>query len=204
MGGEELGGMALGGAGGAGRREEDVTSIISKIGPPDFDTPQEGFTANFEIDEPPTPITLDDDGRVIHNPSRKIKKKPYLACANCSEPLLISSAYRAPADRVWALRCGHMIDQRCLDTLSTPKTEAELATVQRHPPGDLPILRDDAIPVKRPRGKRAKVHRRTLAPPLTEYEWRCSVEGCGRAHWSVRVGDGWSPKEGLGALSLYA
>ncbi len=199
-------GMADVGVGGAGRREDDVAGIISKVDLPEFDPPQEGYMANFEIDEsvkaskPTSPIALDEDGRVI---STKPKSKPYLACANCPEPLLVSSAYRTGSDRVWALRCGHMIDQRCLDDLSTPSTEDELASVHRHPPGDLPVLGADSHPIKKGR-KRAKVTKKTSPPAPDEYEWKCPVDGCGRVHCSVREGENWKQKEGEGALSVYA
>jgi len=192
------------GAGGAGRREDDVAGIINKVELPGFDPPQEGFTVNFEVEEVPSPIALDEDGRVIASKSSQVKTKPYLSCATCPEPLLVGSAYRSFADRVWALRCGHMVDQRCLDALSTPMTEDELASVHRHPPGDLPILGVHAVSVKKSRSKRAKVTKRTSPPPPAEYEWRCPVEGCGRQHWSVEEGDGWVQKEGEGALSVYA
>ena len=198
--GGEMAGIGLGGAGGAGRREDDVSAILSRIGLPDFDPPPEGFSTDFEIDESKIPITLDDDGRVV----KRNRTKPYLACANCPAPLLISSAYRAPADRVWALRCGHMIDQRCLEALSTPTTKGELATVHHHPPGDLPILGEEAVLVKKGRTKRAKFSKQTSPPQPDEYEWRCPVEGCGTVHWSVQEGGRWAQKEGEGALSVYA
>ena len=200
-------GSAVGVAGGAGRREDDVLGIISKVELPEFEATRDGFTANFGLDElikPPSPIRLDDEGRVVKTRFKKPREKPYLACANCPEPLLVSSAYRSQSDRVWALRCGHMIDQRCLEALSTPVTEDELATILHYPPGDLPILGLEAVSKKRGRSKRAKVMKRTSPPPPDEFEWRCPVEGCGKVHRSVLEGEMWVQKEGEGALSVYA
>ena len=200
-------GSAVGGAGGAGRREDDVVGIISKVELPEFDVTRDGFTANFGLDEvikPPSPIRLDEEGRIIKTRLQKSREKPYLACANCPEPLLISSAYRSQSDRVWSLRCGHMIDQRCLEALSIPMTEDELATVLHHPPGDLPILGEEAVSEKRGRSKRAKVVRRTSPPPPDEFEWRCPVKGCRKMHCSVLEGEAWVQKGGEGALQVYA
>ena len=191
-------------AGGAGRREDDVGRVVARLPLHQFEPPREGFTVGFEIDStinPPSPIILDDDGRVVRSRISRAKPKPYLACANCTEALLVSSAYRTPSDRVWALRCGHLVDQRCLEVLSAPKTATEDASVRRGPPGGLPIMGTESVVVTRGRGKRARV---TKPPPPAEYRWSCPVEGCGRTHVSVQVGEGWTQKEDEGARQVYA
>ena len=45
-----------------------------------------------------------------------------LVCANCSDLLLINAALRPDENdrRVWGLRCGHIIDEKCLNRLGQP------------------------------------------------------------------------------------
>jgi hypothetical protein len=191
-----VGGLPMFGAGGAGpagsRRDEDVRAIIASV--PDFDYPDptKGFTRDFEITST-EPISIDENGAVVPTSSTD---KPYLACANCSERLRLSSAYRSPADRIWALRCGHLIDQRCLDTLFTPTTSAELASVLP-PMGELLD-----VPVRKGR-KKAKIMKKD---PQRTFAWRCPVKGCGRMHCSTQAAgqEEWRQKEGEGALQVYA
>ena len=50
-----------------------------------------------------------------------------LVCARCLDPLLVNESL-GPDDngrRVWALRCGHMIDEKCLNEIGQPEEEPE-------------------------------------------------------------------------------
>lgn len=184
------------GAGPAGiRREDDVQAIIAAV--PEFQYPEvpADFTRDFEVVDK-QPIALDDNGKVIPSTS-----KPFLACARCGEPLLLSSAYRSPGDRVWVLRCGHMVDQKCLDEISTPTTSAELAKVL--PPMGEPLDMPDA-PVRRGR-KKARVSKKEASAPRV-YNFTCPVKGCGKVHAATQSAgqQGWAQREGDGALQAYA
>lgn len=89
---------------------------------------------------PPTsinnPIVLDDDDDDNSNESSTAIAGPSsspstsdtgqvtatLVCANCSDVLLINAALLPDENdrRVWGLRCGHIIDEKCLNRLGQP------------------------------------------------------------------------------------
>jgi len=87
---------------------------------------------------PPTsinnPIVLDDDDNGNSNgtstpfagPSSSTSDTGQvtatLVCANCSDLLLINAALHPNESdrRVWGLRCGHIIDEKCLNQLGQP------------------------------------------------------------------------------------
>ena len=88
---------------------------------------------------PPTsinnPIVLDDDDDNSNEPSTAIagpssspstsdtgQVTATLVCANCSDLLLINAALLPDENdrRVWGLRCGHIIDEKCLNQLGQP------------------------------------------------------------------------------------
>ena len=90
---------------------------------------------------PPTsinnPIVLDDDdddendssnqsSTTIAGPSSSTSDTGQvtatLICANCSDLLLINAALHPSENdrRVWGLRCGHIIDEKCLNQLGQP------------------------------------------------------------------------------------
>ncbi|KAF9478864.1 hypothetical protein BDN70DRAFT_921626 [Pholiota conissans] len=51
-----------------------------------------------------------------------------LVCAKCLDPLILNAAMapeEAQYKRVWALRCGHLIDEKCLNILGQPPPEDE-------------------------------------------------------------------------------
>lgn len=64
---------------------------------------------------------------------------------------------------------------------------------------------------KRGRGKRPTrvTRKKVVAPSKTvaqpvEYEWKCPVGGCGRAHRSVATAGTWTQEMGRGAIQMYA
>ncbi|ODN90729.1 hypothetical protein L198_06045 [Cryptococcus wingfieldii CBS 7118] len=184
-------GIAFGGAGPA-RAEADIETILRSVEVPKYPAPTAGFVANFDMEEAQSKqaIEIDDNGVV-----KKKRKQPILVCAKCKDPLLISEAYRTPADRIWALRCGHIIDQKCLDEIQAPRSIMEMASVDKHPD----VL--DEQPAKRRKGvRKAKEQEK----PADEYTWKCPVEGCGKRHMSKDIGGSWVMGEGEGALQVYA
>ncbi|KAJ3479004.1 hypothetical protein NLJ89_g12350 [Agrocybe chaxingu] len=55
-----------------------------------------------------------------------------LVCARCDNPLILNAAMdpeEGQYRRVWALRCGHMIDEKCLNEIGQPP-EARLAQME--------------------------------------------------------------------------
>ncbi|KAH9481868.1 hypothetical protein JR316_0006398 [Psilocybe cubensis] len=113
--------------------------------------PEPGFTFDFapaDDDEntrtrlfPPTsaeqPIIIDDDDEDTPSssgPSTSGQSDSsgsgtlnlVLVCAKCLDPLVLNAAL-APEEgqfkRVWGLRCGHLIDEKCLNELGRPHEE---------------------------------------------------------------------------------
>lgn len=142
--------------------------------------PEPGFTYDFaalstEGEQtssgrffPPTsrdePIILDDDdisastagslastSKSESNGSGQLNA--LLVCAKCLDPLILNSALapeEAQFKRVWALRCGHLIDEKCLNILGQP-------------------LAEEFTPDKKGKGKaRAPAHRSGYSASLPE------------------------------------
>ncbi|KAI0734166.1 hypothetical protein C8Q72DRAFT_452327 [Fomitopsis betulina] len=74
-----------------------------------------------------------------------------LVCAHCNDRLTLSSESTAPEAelvrrRIWALRCGHMLDGKCIQELMKPA-----------PPPPLAIPLEESIVTSDPKGKRKAV-----------------------------------------------
>ena len=93
----------------------------------------------FPLTSANAPIIVDDDeehSSIVLGGSSPSSKAPaaepgkwttILICAKCMAPLLLNDSL-GPDDsgrRVWALRCGHMIDEQCLNDIGQPDEEAE-------------------------------------------------------------------------------
>ena len=94
-------------------------------------TPSLGFTYSFGDSEPTAGasgasgkpvIVLDDDGA-----SSPPQSSQTLVCARCLDPLVLpgedSSMDENKQRRIWALRCGHMLDGKCIAELMRPRVE---------------------------------------------------------------------------------
>ncbi|KAI9454704.1 hypothetical protein F5148DRAFT_417825 [Russula earlei] len=98
--------------------------------------PAPGFTHDFEspspsvsvidVDEEPGPST-----KISASSSpNKNESSVTLVCARCLDPLVLGGS-RMPEDelarrRLWALRCGHMLDGKCIADLMRPRSTPEL------------------------------------------------------------------------------
>lgn len=172
-----------------GQRFQDPQTIVDSVGHFTYPKALKRFTRDFKIPEPP--VTLNEDGQPIES----APFEQYLSCAKCDEYLRVQSGVRDPDDRIFALTCGHLVDQRCLHELSIPTTEAQLAAIVR--PGDTPL---DAPSPKRRRTRQRKKRR----DPET-FVWFCPVKDCGQEHTSAKFPDteDWVTYEGAGATQLY-
>ncbi|KLT40097.1 hypothetical protein CC85DRAFT_164715 [Cutaneotrichosporon oleaginosum] len=187
------GAFYLGGAGPA--LQLDAKAILETVKAETPAASADGFTHTWdpedlakEVEEKEkraVVVELDERGRIVPD-KRKQRGQVYLACCACPEPLRVGSANRSPDDRVWALRCGHVLDQRCYKLFSEPAGA---------PP--IPVL--DAPPAKRRRSGRTT---RARAGKV-QHQWACPVKGCGFTHVSEMVDDVWAPLEGLGGMQLY-
>jgi hypothetical protein len=115
-------------------------------------TPAEGgFTFNFAPPEPievkgkakQLPAVIDlvngatspnigSTSKAAAPPSPVAKISNLLVCARCLDPLVLGSGLvgdEARDRKVWALRCGHMIDGKCLDQIGIPADERKTSVV---------------------------------------------------------------------------
>jgi hypothetical protein len=167
---------------------EDPAVIIARIPMPDALDLPDGYTSDFDLND-----TIE-----IDQPKHA---KRFMACTECGDPLYINDGQKSQDDRVWGLRCGHLIDQKCLLEISSPQVEDDRLNIIRPPPGGLDILGEEGGKVKK-RGYKRKASKRTTNEPV-EYEWKCPVNDCGWGHVSVLNEAEWKQDEEEGAVQLY-
>ncbi len=91
-----------------------------------------------------------------------------LVCARCLDPLVLAAPHGAPEDerkkcRVWALRCGHMLDGKCIAELYAPPP----------PPPSAPVVEEETVKGTGKGKARADPHVDTEAPqsgPLADVQ----------------------------------
>jgi len=114
--------------------------------------PAPGFTHDFEspspsvgvidVDEEPGPSTKASGSS---SPSKNNENFNTLVCARCLDPLVLGGSNMFEDERsrrrLWGLRCGHMLDGKCMDELMKPRptpdlelTGTEVAAIE--PPND--------------------------------------------------------------------
>ncbi|KAG8750579.1 hypothetical protein FRC11_010281 [Ceratobasidium sp. 423] len=123
-------------------------------------------------------------------PAVPVKITSVLICAGCRRPL------RTGGDRLWALRCGHMIDSRCYNSLSRPQFSS------------LPLIARLGSPVHPgPASKRRKANKgKGKAKGVMEsHEWACPVKECGKIHKSERMAgeEDWVPDKDNGGIKVF-
>jgi hypothetical protein len=93
--------------------------------------PPAGFTHDFEspspsvsvidVDEEPGPSTKASGSS---SPSKNNENLNTLVCARCLDPLVLSGSNMSEDERshrrLWGLRCGHMLDGKCIADLMKP------------------------------------------------------------------------------------
>ena len=102
--------------------------------------PTPGFTHNFEslspsvsvidVDDEPGPSTKASGSS---SPSKNDEKFNTLVCARCLGPLVLGGGSMSEEERIrrrlWGLRCGHMLDGKCIDELMKPRPLPDLDPV---------------------------------------------------------------------------
>ena len=110
--------------------------------------PASGFTHDFEspspsvgvidVDEEPGPSTSGSS-----SPSKNNEDFNTLVCARCLDPLILGGSNMSEDERsrrrLWGLRCGHMLDGKCIDELMKPR-----------PAPDLELTRTDVAAIEPP------------------------------------------------------
>ncbi|KAG6835898.1 hypothetical protein H0H93_013539 [Arthromyces matolae] len=105
--------------------------------------PEPGYSFNFAPAESPPPpskpapvvidLASDSEDGPIAGPSKLPLQPPspsttraLLVCARCTDSLLLGGGLVGDEGRrrkIWALKCGHMIDGKCLDVIGAPDEE---------------------------------------------------------------------------------
>ena len=102
--------------------------------------PASGFTHDFETSSPSISVIDVDDGpgpstkaSGSSSPSRNNENVNTLVCARCLDPLVLSGGSMSEEDRIrrrlWGLRCGHMLDGKCIAELMKPRPVPDLEPV---------------------------------------------------------------------------
>ncbi|KAF8071558.1 hypothetical protein FPV67DRAFT_881154 [Lyophyllum atratum] len=153
--------------------------------------PEAGFTFDFAPPEPEpgalpkvAPIIIDlegldsDDAPVAGPSTQSAPASPassvhtLLVCARCLDPLVLGGGLVGEEGRkkkVWALRCGHMIDGKCLDVIGNPENAPTLEVSE-----DLAdVLELDTRTGGSVKGKsRARAEDMDVTPPAAENTMR--------------------------------
>ncbi|KAG5651617.1 hypothetical protein H0H81_008022 [Sphagnurus paluster] len=107
-------------------------------------TPEPGFTFDFapaadavseEDKSAPIVIDLSEDDVEAQSPQTASSVQTILVCAQCLDPLVQGGGLvgdEARRRKVWALRCGHMIDGKCLEVLGAPPQEEAEAEAEEN------------------------------------------------------------------------
>ena len=161
-------------------------------------------------------------------PSSKVDT--VLVCAKCLDPLVMGNV---PDDkRLWGLRCGHILDGKCVKELmrpvdaregdgAKPSTESngerEGGAVEEQEQQDpapaesggtligstLRRLRSGRVVSATSRSK-GKQKQKAQEPKVERvHEWSCPVSGCGRTHKTNLASGAWKTDESEGAILMY-
>ena len=151
-----------------------------------------------------------------------------LVCAKCLDPLVMGNV---PDDkRLWGLRCGHILDGKCVRELmrpadaqegddeppteSTGKGKEKVAGEPQNPvPGEsggtlfgntLRRLRSGRVVSTTTSQSKGKQKQKAQEPKVERvHEWSCPVSGCGRTHETNLISGVWKPDQSKGAILMY-
>lgn len=214
-----------------------------------------GFSGDFERRTEPEVVDLDAAasaaswGRKGKGKAKAVTPPPLkplkLVCASCKSRLKVNGEEE---ERVYGLRCGHVLDGTCVAKMAFPldPVAAPLPAVDEDTKGkgkatfeevNIHTLNQDQQPQEeegiaarlRPRatrggrgrgrgrggarggakGKKRKGRKNATVnatPAFEQFEWKCPVAGCGRAHFSVRAvvtGAPWKHDARRGAVGIF-
>ncbi|KAG1779019.1 hypothetical protein EV702DRAFT_116365 [Suillus placidus] len=85
--------------------------------------PPSGFTHDFELSSMTPASVIDIDSPGSSSSSSSCSGETMLACPQCHDPLMLGAADVAEdraKRRLWGLRCGHLLDGKCVEELMKP------------------------------------------------------------------------------------
>ncbi|GJJ13737.1 hypothetical protein Clacol_007993 [Clathrus columnatus] len=108
-----------------------------------------------------------EDVDVDNNPNEKTKPtvpSEVLVCAMCLDPLYVNidgrndlSAEEKKRRRIWALRCGHMFDGKCMETFMAPTwTRVKPSSTTTKEEDEKPVKAEQAPPTNEPASEKSK------------------------------------------------
>jgi hypothetical protein len=199
------------------------------------DQPRSGYAFDFDRENneagagPSDIIRLDHDEdspwtQGLDQDAERKYHKSHLVCAACKAPLRVSEGMRNEDDRVFALRCGHVVDSKCFETISKPpidiipdevfgddypgKTNGhDAASITGEGEESITATgskrkRKAAASATAPTAKKATRGRSAKAAP-EEYTWSCPVgDRCGATYKSLKRGGIWMP-DPMAATQLF-
>ncbi|KAK0487574.1 hypothetical protein IW261DRAFT_1415225 [Armillaria novae-zelandiae] len=213
--------------------------------------PEPGFAFDFApptSESPPfttsvsNPIIIDDDEPVAGSssgsdavtaatsaPPSGLDLQATLVCANCKEPLYQSGSGTVENQkrrRIWSLRCGHLIDGKCVDRLSVPQAPSQDVPAESEKGKEKAKAGAETVDsseiTNSIRSRLRSSHRangllQRIIPSIlkqkgkakseveAEHQWTCPVNGCGRVHTSVKTNGIWGPDKvkGEGIIGVF-
>lgn len=129
--------------------------------------------------------------------------------------------------RLWGLRCGHILDGKCVRELMRPVDaresgdakpsmeingkrngtaagEPEQEAAPREGGGPLRRLRSGRVVSATITRSKGKQKQRAQEPKVERvHEWPCPVSGCGRTHKTNLISGTWKSDESEGAILMY-
>jgi hypothetical protein len=208
--------------GGPPPRREDMDYKPSYTHP---GKPAPGYTFDFTSSSPSSPSSSQSSS----SSSSSSSAETTLICAKCLDPLVMGGSDLNWKERkVWGLRCGHLLDGKCLEELMKPAGE-KVEDVQdgkgkekaletednpirsrlrpRHSDVAAATLSSPVTPIpirSRPRPRpRPRARRRAKRAPQAFHEWTCPVPGCGKVHISVKNDGVWGADAEKGAVGVF-
>ncbi|KAJ3531213.1 hypothetical protein NM688_g7606 [Phlebia brevispora] len=184
-----------------------------------------GFTYNFDVSKGSTSsnaiFILDDEEELD---AGTLDSLPMLVCACCLDPLVRSTESGDEENKqrkVWALRCGHLLDGKCVGKLMLPGVQAQSTVRQNRGSG----VKSTGTVENSVRSRLRSSHQisslsvaanatllakasslgRCGSQPVATHEFRCPVAGCDRLHRSLLVpGKDWEMDQQEGAVAVSA
>ena len=94
--------------------------------------PAPGFTHDFESPSPVSVIDVDEEpgpSTKATGSNKNSENLNTLVCARCLDPLILGGSNMSEDERIrrrlWSLRCGHMLDGKCITELMKPQSPSD-------------------------------------------------------------------------------
>ncbi|KAG0699258.1 hypothetical protein DFH29DRAFT_1002132 [Suillus ampliporus] len=117
--------------------------------------PASGFTHDFELSSMTSAPVIDIDSPGSSSASNSRHGETWLACVRCHDPLILGAtdiAEDRAKRRLWGLRCGHLLDGKCVEDLMKPKPDIAPDSIDVKGKGKAKEVDDPQLPGAYPTG----------------------------------------------------